>query len=361
MFYNQSKKTILIVDDIPENIDALIGILGHDYKVKVADRGKTALKIALSPNPPDLILLDIMMPEMDGYEVCRQLKKNSSTRNIPVIFVTARDEVIDETRGFDLGAVDYITKPFSPPIMMARIRTHLELKNHRDNLQDLVRESIRELSFIQEITIESMGILAEYRNPDTGGHIKRTQNYVRILAGHLKNHLKFKKIFDDETIYWLYISAPLHDIGKVAVPDSILLKTTKLNPGEWEEMKRHTIYGKDIILRSEEKLGFRSFLRLAREIAYTHHEKYDGTGYPQGLRGEEIPISGRLMALADAYDALISKRYYKPSFLHENAVEIITKGDGKTDPGHFDPVMLQTFVKVSDTFRQIALEYPEKD
>jgi putative two-component system response regulator len=354
---NHSKQSILVVDDIPENIDVLNLMLRHDYKIKVAKRGETALKIAMSPNPPDLILLDIMMPEMDGYEVCRQLKENSSTRKIPVIFVTAKDEVVDEAKGFKLGAVDYITKPVSPSIVQARVRNQLELKRHQDHLQELVKERTRELHLTQEMTIESLGILAEYRDPETGGHIKRTKNYVKSLAEHLKDHPKFKGFFDEETIYWLYISAPLHDIGKVGVPDSILLKPAELTSEEWVEMKKHTIYGRDAILRAEEKLGFKSFFRFAREIAYTHHERYDGSGYPKGLKEEEIPISGRLMALADVYDALISKRDYKPPIPHDKAVEIITRGDSRTNPAHFDPVMLQVFIELSETFRKIALEY----
>jgi putative two-component system response regulator len=352
-----TKQIILVVDDIPDNIDIITGILGAEYKIKAATNGKIALKVAKSSPMPDLILLDIAMPEMDGYEVCERLKAEEMTKGIPVIFVTAKGEVADETRGLELGAVDYITKPVSPPIVLARVRNHLELKRHRDHLQKLVMERSRELHLTQEVTIESLGTLAEYRDPETGGHIKRTQNYIRSLAKHLRNHPKFKDYFDDETIYWLYLSAPLHDIGKVAIPDRILLKQGKLTTEEWVEMKRHTIYGRDAILKSEEKLGFQSFLSFAREAAYTHHERYDGSGYPQGIKGEEIPIPGRLMALADVYDALISKRVYKPPIIHEKAVEIISRGDGRTDPKHFDPYMLQAFIELSDNFRRIALKY----
>lgn len=220
-----------------------------------------------------------------------------------------------------------------------------------------LKEAEEEIALTQDVTIESMGTLAEYRDPETGGHIKRTRSYIRLLATHLLDHPKYKETLDEATIELLYKSAPLHDIGKVAIPDNILLKAGKLTDEEFAIMKKHTNYGTEVIAVQEEKLGIDSFLHLAREIAATHQEKWDGTGYPEGLKGEEIPVSGRLMALADVYDALISKRVYKPPFPHKKAVEIISKGKGS----HFDPDMVEAFLELEDEFRKIALEHADFD
>ena len=347
---------IMIVDDTETNIDILVDTLGDHYDVRVAMDGETALE-DIGEEKPDLILLDIMMPGMDGYQVCEVLKSNPETRGIPVIFLTAMNEVQDEARGLALGAVDYVTKPFSPDLVKARVKNQIELKRYRDHLEEVVKERTRELLLTQEVTIESMGTLAEYRDPETGGHIKRTKNYVKVLAQHLKKNPKFESLLDDKIIEGLVKSAPLHDIGKVGVRDSVLLKPGKLTEAEFEEMKLHTIYGRDAILINERKLGEGSFLSVAREIAHTHHEKWDGSGYPQGLKGEEIPLSGRLMALADVYDALISKRVYKPPFPHDRAVAIIKEKRGT----HFDPDMVDTFVEIAETLRKIALEFADCD
>jgi len=343
--------TVMIVDDTETNIDILVEALGNDFDIRVAMDGETALE-AVADEPPDLILLDIMMPGMDGYEVCRRLKTAPETRDIPIVFLTAMTDEEDEARGLALGAVDYITKPFSPALVKARVRNQLELKRYRDHLEDLVRERTRQLVLTQDVTIQSMGTLAEYRDPETGGHIRRTQHYVRILAEHLKDHPKFRERLTDTAIELLVKSAPLHDIGKVGVRDNILLKPGELTEAEFEEMKQHTVYGRDAILVSEKKLGQDSFLSVAREIAYSHQEKWDGTGYPQGLKGEEIPLFGRLMAVADVYDALISKRVYKPPYPHETAVAMIREGRGT----HFDPDVVDAFLELSDEFRKIALE-----
>ncbi len=351
-----AQQTILVVDDVPENIDVLAGVLQADFKVKAATSGHRALKIARAEPAPDLILLDIMMPGMDGYEVCRRLKADERTRNIPILFVTALSDAVDEEKGLQLGAVDYISKPFSPPIALARIKNHLELKRHQDHLGQLVDERTRELEQTQAATIESMAVLAEYRDPETGGHIRRTQNYVRSLARHLQQQAKHRANLSPETITLLYRSAPLHDIGKVGIPDHILLKPGPLTDQEFIEMKRHAKYGHDAILAAEKKLGHNlSFLRYGREIAYSHHEKWDGSGYPQGLAGDAIPLSGRLMAIADVYDALISKRVYKPPFPHAKAVAIIREGRGC----HFDPDLVDGFLELSEEFRQIALRYAD--
>ncbi len=350
------KCNVLIVDDAEENVDILVELLGNDYDVSATIDGESALDFIHS-HQPDLILLDIMMPGMSGYDVCEKLKQDTKTKEIPVIFLTALADEQNEEKGLLLGAVDYITKPFSSLLVKARVRNQLELKLHRDHLEQLVRARTRELELTQQVTIESLGTLAEYRDPETGGHIKRTQNYVKLLAEHLKNHPKYKAYLNDTTIELLYKSAPLHDIGKVGVTDNILLKPGKLTSEEFIEIKKHPEYGRNAIAVSEKRLGKKSFLQFARIVAETHHEKWDGTGYPHGLKAEEIPIPGRLMAIADVYDALISKRVYKPPFSHDKAVEIITRGKGI----QFDPDMVDTFLELEDQFRQIALEHADFD
>jgi len=346
---------ILLVDDNTTNLQLLHETLdGLGYKLLIAKNGQTALSIAQKARP-SLILLDIMMPEMDGYEVCRRLKADDRTSSIPIIFITALADEEDEAKGLGMGAVDYLTKPINPELVRARVRNHLELKQYQDHLENLVKERTRRLALTQAVTIESLATLAEYRDPETGGHIKRTQNYVKALAVQLKDHPRYRDELNDEAIEMLYLSAPLHDVGKVGVPDHILLKAGKLSDEEFEEMKKHTIYGHDALMITEQKLGGDTFLRYAREIAHTHQEKWDGTGYPSGLKGDEIPLAGRLMALADVYDALISKRVYKPPFPHEKAVQIIIEGQGK----HFDPDLVEAFVELQDTFRNIALTFAD--
>jgi putative two-component system response regulator len=356
MVDDTNKQKVLIVDDTPENIQILMETLKEDYKIVAAINGEKALKMAEMVPLPDIILLDIMMPGMDGYEVCNRLKNNEKTKNIPVVFITALSEEEDEAKGLALGAVDYIAKPINPELVKARVRNHLELKDYRDHLEKLVGERTREVILTQAIMIESLATLAEYRDPETGGHIKRTQNYVKALAQHLKDHPRFRNELNDETIELLYISAPLHDVGKVGVRDHILMKPGKLTDDEFEIMKKHTNFGHDALRITEQKLGKRSsFLRYAREIASTHQEKWDGSGYPEGLKGDEIPISGRLMALADVYDALISKRVYKPPFPHKKAVKIVMEGKET----HFDPDVVDAFIALEDTFRNIALTFAD--
>jgi putative two-component system response regulator len=353
----ETSDQILLVDDNTTNLQLLRDTLeGYGHKLLAAKNGKTALSIAQKAKP-DLILLDIMMPEMDGYEVCKRLKADETTRQIPVIFVTALSDAEDEAKGLSLGAVDYITKPFNPELIRARVRNHLELKRYQDHLENLVKERTKRLALTQAVTIESLATLAEYRDPETGGHIKRTQNYVKALAVHLKDHPRFRDELNNETIELLYLSAPLHDVGKVGVPDGILLKVGRLTDAEFEEMKNHTQYGHDALRITERKLGEDTFLHYATEIAFSHQEKWDGSGYPRGLKGDDIPISGRLMALADVYDALISKRVYKPPFPHEKAVKIIQEGRRS----HFDPDIVDAFVELENTFRNIALTYADFD
>jgi putative two-component system response regulator len=359
------KKTVLVVDDTPDNLSLMSGLLKDNYKVKVANNGEKALKIAAAVPPPDLILLDIMMPGMDGYEVCRLLKRDPATVDIPVIFLTAKTEVEDEKKGLELGAVDYITKPISPPIVLARVKSHLALKVQADFLRDKsefleleVAKRTREVKAIQDVTILAMASLAETRDSDTGNHIRRTQFYVKALAEHLRSYPRFAGQLTDHTIAMLFKSAPLHDIGKVGIPDRILLKPGRFTPEEFEIMKTHTTLGREAIEHAEQQLGMDvQFLQTAKEIAYGHQEKWDGSGYPQGIAGEAIPLSARLMAVADVYDALISRRVYKDGMPHEKAVQIMVEGRG----AHFDPDMLDAFVAIQDQFREIALRFADSD
>lgn len=353
------KSTILVVDDTPDNLKLISGLLKDTYKVKIATNGESALEIAQSTFPPDLILLDIMMPEMDGYEVCTILKSSEETKNIPVIFLTAKTNTIDEQKGFEIGAVDYITKPISPAIVMARVKTHLDLHYKNVYLEKLVTQRTREIAAIQDVTIHAMASLAETRDNETGNHIRRTQNYVKLLAQHLQFHPNYTHFLNmDGVIETLFKSAPLHDIGKVGIPDAILLKPGRFEPSEFEIMKSHPELGQNTILQAESELGIDvPFLQYAKEIAYGHHEKWDGSGYPQGLSGEDIPISARLMAVADVYDALISRRVYKEGMPHEQAVQIILDGKGT----HFDPHIIEAFVVLHETFKEIASTFSDSN
>jgi len=359
------KAIVLVVDDTPQNLSLMNDLLKDEYTYKVFSSGAIALKIARSDTPPDLILLDIMMPEMDGYEVCRQLKASPQTREIPIIFLTAKAEAQDEQMGFSLGAVDYITKPISPPIVLSRVKTHLTLKAAADFLRDknafLEQEVARrtaEMRAVQDATILMMASLAETRDNETGNHILRTQYYVKALAVELKTHPRFSDFLTERNIELLFKSAPLHDIGKVGIPDRILLKPDRLDAAEFEIMKTHTTLGRDAILQAERRLGRPvAFLDLAKEIAYSHQEKWDGSGYPEGSAGDAIPISARLMAIADVYDALISRRIYKPGMSHEQAMAIIVEGRGT----HFDPDIVDAFQAVQEECRAIAQHYADSD
>ena len=359
----QAQPNILIVDDVPENLSVLGELLQPTYRVRAANSGARALQIANSPPPPDLILLDVMMPGMDGYQVLRELRDNATTRDIPVIFVTAMDGTDDEEKGLDLGAVDYITKPIRPAIVLARVRAQLELKRARDILSDhnayLEQEVARRMAenqLIQEVSIHALAHLAETRDPETGNHLRRTQEYVRTLARGLKHHPRFSHYLDERTIGQLAQSAPLHDIGKVGIPDHILLKPGKLTPDEWAIMKTHAEIGAEAIAQAiADSARPVEFLQIAQEIARGHHEKWDGSGYPRGLACDGIPISARLMALADVFDALICARVYKPPMPYEEAYSIIVSGSGT----HFDPDVVDAFIREFDTFKRIADNYAE--
>jgi putative two-component system response regulator len=319
--------TVLVVDDTPGNIDILTGVLAPTYRVKVATSGARALEVAAQDEPPDLILLDIMMPGMDGYEVIRRLKANPLTRRIPVLFITAKETPEDEQKGFDLGCVDYITKPISAPRVRARVRTHLALHDQNRALEAAVRDRTRELQETRLQIIQRLGRAAEYRDNETGMHVIRMSHASQIIALELG--------LPGQEAETLLTAEPMHDIGKIGIPDRVLLKPGKLDAEEWAIMRRHPEIGHGIIGSHPSPL-----LRMAAEVALTHHEKWDGNGYPRGLRGEEIPQVGRIVAVADVFDALTSVRPYKPAWTVEAAVEELKRGSGT----HFQPQVVEAFL-----------------
>jgi putative two-component system response regulator len=351
------RPTVLVVDDTPANLSLLNNLLKEQYRIKVASNGIKALELAAAA-PPDMVLLDIMMPEMDGYEVCLRLKADPRTERIPVIFLTAKNSVEDEERGLLMGAVDFIHKPISPPIVLARIKTHLQVKAWHDFLQgqnawlkDEVERRLSEVSRLQESSILVMVSLAEFRDECTGNHIRRTQDYVRMLAEQLARLPKYTSHLSAQHIELIAKSAPLHDIGKIAIPDHILLKPGKLAPEEFDIMKTHALRGYDMLRTAGGHMGERGdFLAMAMEIARCHHEKWDGSGYPDGLAGEQIPLAARLMAVADVYDALTTSRPYKSAMPREQAVAMIVQGSG----AHFDPQVVEAFMAILDDFQHVA-------
>ncbi len=337
------KQLILIVDDTPDNIDVLVGVLRSKYDIKAALNGEKALKIASSDPKPDMILLDIMMSGMDGYEVCRLLKADPATSNIPVIFVTAKDDVADEKRGFELGAVDYITKPISPHIVEARVRTHLALYDQNRELARQIDKRTEELSYTRLEIIRRLGRAGEYKDNETGLHVIRMGHYSRLIARAYGGNAAWIEL--------LFNAAPMHDIGKIGIPDHILLKPGKLDADEWELMKRHTEFGAEIIGDDPDPL-----LHISRTIALSHHEKWDGSGYPHGLAGEEIPLEGRIVAIADVFDALTSERPYKKAWSVEDAVKLIDDNHGS----HFDPALVPLFHEVMPEILDIKERYAEE-
>lgn len=357
-----AKPIVLVVDDGLENIMLVSNTLKEEYQVKAANNGQKALDI-VNLLLPDIILMDVMMPEMDGYETCRRLKKDAMLKDIPVIFLAEKSEIGQESRGFELGAVDYITKPISPPLLCSRVKTHFTLKKSQDilkgeshYLEAEVARHAKEISIIQEMSIMAMAALAETRDNDTGAHIQRTKLYVKVLADHLGTTEKYKKILTPKEIGLIVASAPLHDIGKVGIPDYILLKPDVLTTEEFEIMKTHTILGRNAIVVAEQQMeSSNTFLKYAREITYSHHERWNGTGYPEGIEGEDIPLSARLMAVADVYDALTTRRVYKDRIAHEMAVSIIKGDSGK----HFDPDIVKAFLAVQYQFRKISQQYAD--
>lgn len=370
------KKTVLIVDDTPQNLDILSEVLSTSYQVLGATDGPRALELAAKAATLDLILLDVMMPGMDGYEVFKRLQQQPALADIPVIFITALSGSLDEERGLELGAVDYVTKPFNPAVVLARVKVHLELKAARDqlarindNLEVEVARRMQENLLIQELNVRALACVAEARDNETGNHITRTSAYVEQLALELSGHERFRDALTPQAIGIMVKAAPLHDIGKVGIPDAILLKPGRLTAEEFAVMKTHPTIGSDAITRAMQQAasgdmrdvaasspGAFAFLGVARDIVYAHHERWDGAGYPLGLAGDDIPVAARLMALADVYDALRSARVYKAAMSHETARDIIGEGRGS----HFDPAVVDAFEARHQAFAAIASRFADE-
>jgi len=368
---------ILIVDDDPV-VSGMLGasLAGAGYTITEVNSGEAALSVLVGPQShalPDIVFLDVeMWGGIEGFEVCRRLKANPATCDIAVIFLTSKSEPAYEQLGFAIGAVDYISKPASTPIVLARVRTHLMLRRAAQLLdernQNLEREvarrteelacNLEQLRVSQEVTMVALASLAETRDNETGNHLFRTQHYVLALANHLRGQARFSGVLDDAMVDRLFKAAPLHDIGKVGIPDRILLKPARLNAQEFAVMKTHTTIGRDAIEKAQRRVGVRvPLLETAMEIALSHQEKWDGSGYPQGLIGEAIPLSARLMAVADVYDALISQRIYKDAMSHAQAREIIAEGRGQ----HFDPDIVDAFLELGVIFEAVALRFADSD
>ena len=349
------KKTIFLIDDDIINLTIGRNVLSENYNILSLDSGEKLLK-AIEKKLPDLILLDVDMPNMTGYETIAQLKEKGCD-NIPIIFLTARNDNESELKGLSLGAVDYITKPFSPALLLKRIEIHLllesqkkELEQYNNNLKEMVDKKVKETLELKTALLTAMSELVECRDAVTGGHIDRTKGYLRILINALKEKQIYTEYIKDWDIDLILQSSQLHDVGKIAIPDSILLKQGPLTKEEFEHMKHHTVFSNEVIEKIMENTNQHDFLNQAKIMAATHHEKWDGCGYPCGLKGEEIPLQGRLMAIADVYDALVSIRPYKPAFTHKEAVDIIKKDSGT----HFEPVLVDLFIEVADEFEKIA-------
>jgi len=337
----ERKTTILAVDDTPVNLTVLKGILGRDYDVITAANGLTALQLAAHA-VPDLILLDVMMPDMNGFQVCRSLKLDPKLRNIPVIFVTSMNEIEDEAKGFEAGCVDYITKPVSPSIVKQRVRIHLALYDQNRALEERVRERTAELDRTRLMVIHRLGRAAEYRDNETGMHVIRMSHYSRAIA------LAAGLTQDEADL--LLLAAPMHDVGKIGIPDGILLKADKLNDDEWATMQHHPEYGAEIIGETDDPLFVAS-----REIAHTHHEKWNGKGYPRALAGGEIPFFGRIVAVADVFDALTTERPYKKAWSVDDALTLIRREREQ----HFDPRIVDTFFGILPQIMELKETYGE--
>jgi putative two-component system response regulator len=338
-----AKQCVLVVDDVAENIELLSHVLGNEYRVRVATSGEKALKIVYSDEPPDLVLLDIMMPGLSGYDICRKIKANPDRRRIPIIFVTAMSTVEDERLGFEIGAVDYIHKPISPPLVRARVRTHLALYDQTRELESMVRQRTGELLKTRQQIIRRLGRAAEYKDNDTGNHVVRMAHYASLIAR--------ASGMGREAADVILQTAPMHDIGKIGIPDAVLLKPGQLDAAEWEIMRRHPVMGAEIIGCHDNRL-----LDTARTIALTHHERWDGNGYPRQLKGEDIPVEGRIVAIADVFDALISLRPYKAAYSVEHSLEIMDDETGQ----RFEPRLMTAFREVLPEILHIHAIYADE-
>jgi putative two-component system response regulator len=347
------------VDDNPANLRIGKNVLSEKYRVATAPSAEKMFSL-LENNSPAMILLDIDMPQMNGYEAIKILKSKPETKDIPVIFLNAKTESGDELEGLSLGAIDYITKPFQPPLLLKRIEVHLlveaqretlekqaaELKNFNDNLQKMVEYKTESVIELQNALLKTMAELVECRDDITGGHIERTQRGIKIMFEELEKSGVYREETKDWDVNLLLQSCQLHDVGKISIDDNILKKPGRLNKEEFDEMKKHASFGEQIIEKIETLAKESDFLNYAKIFAASHHEKWDGSGYPRGLKGSKIPLLGRIMAIADVYDALISMRPYKKTFTHEEAVRIIIEGSGT----QFDPALVELFIKNSGRF-----------
>lgn len=339
---DDNKQIVLVVDDTPENIDVLSSTLKPTYKVKAALNGEKAIKLATQAPQPDIILLDIMMPGMDGYQVCTLLKQNPLTKKIPIIFITAKASEADEQKGLELGAVDYITKPISPPIVSTRVKTHLALSNQNRLLEEKVKKRTEELHKTRLEIIRRLGRAAEFKDNETGMHVIRMSHYSRLLAEAISEDRQWSDL--------IFNASPMHDIGKIGIPDHILLKPGKLDDEEWKVMRQHPEFGANIIGDHPSEI-----LQMAKEIALSHHEKWDGSGYPNNLKEEAIPLSGRIVAIADVFDALTTERPYKKAWSVDDALDLIKRDAGK----HFDPKLVPIFLEILPDVLKIKQMYAE--
>jgi putative two-component system response regulator len=345
------KETVLVVDDVEMNRLILEEILMDHYSVAHASNGIEAVSCMFSGAvTPDIVLLDIMMPEMDGYEVLELLQSNPQTAKVPVIFITAADAETNETRGLSLGAVDYISKPFNPEVVKIRVSNHLKLRHYSESLEEMVQLKVEELVRTKERMLETMASIIEYRNLETGHHVKRTSELSRILVDYLYKHPHFNRIITDEDHDSIVKAVPLHDIGKISIPDSVLLKPGPLTTEEFETIKTHSAIGSEII-RFMQDTDDDPYLIYCYDICRFHHERWDGNGYPDKLKGGDIPLPARILAVVDVYDALVSARVYKPPLSHNEAIEIIQKGAGS----QFDPEIIRALMDVHKTFETLNL------
>ncbi|MDF2594738.1 MAG: response regulator receiver modulated metal dependent phosphohydrolase [Clostridia bacterium] len=363
MDINLKHSVIMIVDDTPENLILLVAILrGAGYKIKAFPNAKMALESALR-TPPDLILLDVMMPELDGYAVGRRLKSDKRFEQIPILFISALSSTFDKLSAFEAGGVDYISKPFDAKEVEARVKAHLTIRllqkrieKHNQELEYIVEKQVEEITQSHLVTIYAMIKLAEVRDDDTGKHIERTKTFSKLLAEELQRFPAYRSNIDEKFIEDIYNASPLHDVGKIAIPDKILLKPSRLTEKEFETMKTHTSIGEKYLKEAYYESRNNSFLKMGIEIAGGHHERWDGTGYPKGLAGHDIPLSARIMAVGDVYDALRSKRVYKEPFSHEKSIAIIFEGKGT----HFDPLVIEAFSSIAHLFNEVYREMNDK-
>ncbi len=351
------KFTILLVDDSPLIHKIVKRGIGDIYNIVSYTNGAEAIENLNAVNP-DLVLLDVEMPEIDGFETIKLMQENEIMKNVPIIFLTAKNDVDFEFQALELGAVDYINKPFANPLLLKRVEIHLSyaiqkrnLSNYNEDLQEMVQEKTKIIRELQYAIVFTLADLVEMRDNSTGGHVLRTQEYFKLILEYLEEKNIYQDVLKKIDKRLLLEASQLHDIGKVAIPDAILLKPGRLDFEEFEIMKTHTTIGYKAILRAMELTNDKEFLSFAALVALTHHEKWDGTGYPNKLKGEDIPIAGRIMAIVDVYDALVSERHYKKKMSHEEALKILLDGRGT----HFDPMVIDAVMAINEKFREISL------